>query len=166
MAIKASCRPPSPVRARVVRTIGSHVIDLADPPRSVFAGAPRKLRPGSYCQVAGFPDLDDLDLSMDLMPTRLGGSRAGLIGTLDELTGEGWALAITDRHLHVIVGTHHLVAGEPLAKGQWHRIRLQVSCRDRAVELRQVRLAATPAEEDSESAMVWRADLRGWPAAH
>ena len=161
VAVKVSCRPPSLVRAKAVRIIGPHVIDLADSPRSVFEGAPRELRPGSYCQVADFPDLDDLDLSMDLMPTRFGSGRAGLIGTLDELTGGGWALAITDRHLLVILGTHRLVADEPLTEGQWHRIRLQVSCRDRAVELRQVRLAATPAEVDFESTMVWRADLGG-----
>src|SRR5579863_1457433 len=87
VAVKASCRPPSLVRAKVVRIVGPHVIDLADSARSVFEGAPRKLRPGSYCQVADFPDLDDLDLSMDLMPTRFGSGRVGLIGTLDELTG-------------------------------------------------------------------------------
>lgn len=45
VAVKVSCRPPSLVRAKAVRIIGPHVIDLADSPRSVFEGAPRELRP-------------------------------------------------------------------------------------------------------------------------
>ena len=161
IVVKASCHPPASVRTKIVRIIGAQVIELADSPRSVFEGAPQNLRPGSYCQVADFPDLEDLELTMDLMPTRLDRDLAGLIGTFDELTGKGWALAIADGHLQVIVGSRHLRVDQPLTEGKWHHIDLRILCREQTIELGQVRLAATPAEADVGSSIIWRADLNG-----
>lgn len=171
--VKASCTPAARVRATLVRIRGTSTAAVTGFAERTFEGRPHQVRPGSYCEVSDFPDLADLTLGVDVLPTRLGSGLVGIIGTFDVDEGRGWGLGIEDEHLVMVVGKEQYRLPNTIRAGNWYRVAVRVRASRNVLECEQTLLGrpVTYFEADSHISFALDAvDLTGgsllWGAFH